>query len=137
MIKKPYIYKLSNDYTWNAKDCISQNIYFKNKWLKIEKGKITVSKNYAWNGCSPKISIADLISIGTPDGSLVEGYPITYHASLVHDALCQFDVPLEQEAITKIFDVMLAEKDFFWRKIYVWAVRWFGPKKGDVRKRNG
>ena len=123
MIKKPYIYKMEKDFTWNAKAFIDPSFEFKNKWLSIKKGEITVKKNYAWNGCSPKISIADLITLGTPDGSLVEGYPITYHASLVHDALCQFDVPLSQEAITKIFDVMLAEKDFFWRKIYVWAVR--------------
>ena len=48
-------------------------------------------KGYAWDGCSPKFQILDLI-FGTHDGAISEntGKAVTYYASMVHDVLYQF-----------------------------------------------
>lgn len=62
-----------------------------NLWMKITKdGKLVVSKGYAWDGNSPKIRILDWGWLGTPDGLMIKNKPITFSASLVHDALGQF-----------------------------------------------
>ena len=127
--KKPWLFKLSADYSWNAAGFISIDITFDNPWLKIHNGVITVKQGYAWDGCSHKWVIADLWVIGTPDGRLHHGLPITYHASLIHDALTQFRavLPVTHQQATAIFDAMLKERRFFWRKLYVWAVSILGP----------
>lgn len=131
MIKtRPWLFQLAQDYSWDASDLIADKVNFANPWLNIRNGVITVTEGYAWDGCSPKCSIADLWVIGTPDGRLDEGLPITYYASLVHDALMQFrtSLPITHQQATVIFDAMLKERKFTWRKLYVWAVSQFSPR---------
>lgn len=98
---------------------------FENEWLSIsETGWITVCRGYAWNGCSPYITILDLFHIGTPNGIIDyrTGKPITYYASCVHDALCQFS-PVSRRIADRIFLTMLEEVGFKLAKPYYWAVR--------------
>jgi hypothetical protein len=134
--KHPWLFKLTHDYSWDASDFIEPETTFVNPWLSIRNSVITVSKGYAWEGCSPKLSILDLWVLGIPDGRLHHGLPITYHASLVHDALTQFraTLPITHQQATAIFDAMLKECDFACRNLYVLAVKLFGPMdfKGNV-----
>ena len=128
--RNPWLFKLNADYAWDASDFIAREISFDSPWLNIHLGVITVKQGYAWNGCSHKLAIADLWIIGIPDGRLHEGLPITYHASLIHDALTQFraTLPITHQQATAIFDALLKERRFFWRKLYVWAVSRFAPR---------
>lgn len=127
---RPWLFSLTQDYQWDASQWIVRDIAFDNPWLCINLGIITVKQGYSWDGCTPKWALADLWVIGTPDGRLHYGLPITYHASLIHDALVQFrhQLPITQQQATAIFDAMLAERQFAWRKLYVWAVSHFGPQ---------
>jgi hypothetical protein len=134
--KHPWLFKLTHDYSWDASDFIDPQVEFVNPWLSIRDSVITVSEDYAWNGCSPKLSIFDLWVLGGPDGRLRHGLPITYHASLVHDALTQFrtTLPITHQQATAIFDAMLKESGFACRKLYVLLVKLFAPLdfKGNV-----
>ena len=67
--------------------------------------------------------------MGTPDGALREGKPWTYYASMVHDALCQYDtqVPLKKDEVVRIFNDMLEEVGFPLRRQYVAVVNKNGP----------
>ena len=78
-------------------------------WLSIGiDGTITVEPGYAWDGCSPKWQIGWL-QFGTPDGAPnpKTGYPYTYYASCLHDALLQWadeaKMPYTREQIDLIF----------------------------------
>lgn len=107
---------------------------FTNEWLDIQiDGTIIVkgsnSRGYAWDGCTPKWEILDLV-IGTPDGRLdyTTEQPITYYASLLHDVLYQFksQVPITRKETDQLFREQLKIPRFFWTPIYYLAVRTFG-----------
>ncbi len=121
-------YQLSK--TYHYKHSIFEGITFANDWLSISDGKISIQSGYAWDGCSPKCDLFGLFTIGTPDGTLRFGKPWTYHASLVHDVLCQFrhDITLSKQQVTQIFNDQLAECQWPLRRLYVWAVNTFGPQ---------
>jgi len=115
-----------------------------NIWLTItqtddDRYKVYIPSGYAWDGCSPSTTILDLFWMGTPDGVVYykTGVPKTYHASLVHDALCQFcknkNMPFSRRVIDGIFYRMLKEVDFKLARIYYIAVRIFSLLKGYVR----
>lgn len=98
-------------------------------WLSIDdEGVITIEQGYAWDGCSPKWSLFGRI-IGTPDGSPspLTGFPRTYFASLVHDALCQFAddpaMPFTRAQIDQIFYDILQEDGWPAARLYYTAVR--------------
>ena len=117
---------------------------FENDWLYIDQTHITVKgsngKGYAWDGCSPKVIIADMY-FGTPDGRtvkqafevkingkwvLVEEYrAITYLCSIFHDPLYQFhrELPLSRKEIDDLFLWHLEQKDFASSKLYYNVVR--------------
>jgi len=106
---------------------------FENTWLKIDiSGNITIKgsygNGYAWDGCSPKFNVLDIFLIGTPDGriNVNTGKPVTYYASLIHDALYQFrkDLGIKRKVADKVFLYYLG--DFQLRFIYYAAVRLFG-----------
>ena len=108
---------------------------FENEWIELlPNGVITISKGYAWNGCSPKIEVLDLI-IGTPDGrsSRTDYKPLTFRASMVHDAIYQFKevIPITRKEADEVFDDELFRASFFWRKLYVFFVRAFGGTYGN------
>ena len=137
--KSHWLFKLEEDYSFKSKNvCIQlqEDLKFCDEShelrLKIKQdGTIIVKKGYAWDGCSPKLSIFDLFWLGTPDGGLKEGKPITYYASLVHDALGQFcektDTPFNRRQRDLIFKEMLEQKHFKLTFIYYLAIRIFGP----------
>ncbi len=126
----PYIFKIEQDYTHQTKWQLDQP--FESQWLEISReGLIRVKANetgYAWDGCTPKISILNLWVLGVPDGHVDYRtmQPYTYFASLVHDALYQYldTVPVPKSDIDKLFLEMLG--DFKLRKIYYLCVRVFG-----------
>jgi hypothetical protein len=145
-----WVYKLEKNYSWESGLPIQRDhVYLDAKGkvrLIIEAGgRITVTKGYSWNGCSPKICVLD-INIGTPDGVVHGGTqrPKTYFASLVHDALYQFlrvDAPVTRRQADACFLRLMGESEFFLRYIYWAAVRVFGwavwAGKKRVRKWRG
>lgn len=110
-----------------------KNRAFKNDWIEINKsGQITVSKNYAWDGCSPKFNCLDL-TIGTPDGRMVDCiYPITWYASLIHDACYQFkkEIPLTRKEVDVLFLNEMIKQDFKLKYVYYYTVRLLGGIMG-------
>ncbi len=93
-------------------------------------GKAVVLAGYAWDGCTPKWAIFDIL-VGTPDGapSHHTKKPKTYYASLLHDAFCQFlninpDVP--RAKADKVFLELLIRDGFAPRYVYYVAVLIFG-----------
>ena len=125
-----WVYKLERNFAWESKLRVPEDLAFRDKdgivRLIIEKdGRITVTRGYAWNGCSPKVCVWDLL-IGTPDGVVLEktGRPKTYYASLVHDALYQFlpdGSPIRRREVDGCFLRLCAESEFAPRYVY-WAV---------------
>lgn len=134
--KQRWLFKLEEDYPFKSEQVsiqLDEDLEFRDEchklWLEIKKdGKIIVKKDYAWDGCSPKLNILDLLWVGTPDGAINEGKPVTYYASLVHDALGQFredkEMPFDREQRDLIFHEML--EGFTFQKLYYLAVRVFG-----------
>ena len=134
--KKRWLFQLEKDYSFKSEKVSVQpneDLEFRDEchklWLEIKKdGTITVKEGYAWDGCSPKFNILDLFWVGTPDGALDEGKPITYYASLVHDALGQFreekEMPFDRQQRDLIFAEML--EGFTFQGLYYMAVRIFG-----------
>jgi len=101
------------------------------RWLEISKdGRATVFAPYAWDGCTPKYALWDIV-LGTPDGvpNVRTKKPKAYYASLVHDVLYQFlgtGLPISRAGADRIFFDILARDDFGPRWIYYAAVRVFG-----------
>lgn len=102
-------------------------------WLRIDdEGAITISKGYAWNGCSPTIKLLDWGYIGTPNGTLQSdtNQPKTYVASLVHDALYQFmddpKMPYSRKQMDQMFLRLLKDTEFSLRYLYYGALRLLG-----------
>ena len=98
-------------------------------WLTIGiDGTISIEPEYTWDGCSPKFKWGWLL-FGTPDGAPdpVTGYPYTYYASLIHDALLQWvddpKMPYTREQIDVIFRERLREDRFPAAEMYYTAVR--------------
>lgn len=79
-----------------------------NIWLTITHKSIIISKDYAWNGCSPKKWWG--FWWGTPD------FEKTIIASLVHDALIQFintkHFPFSRYECDNIFKNILNQNKF-------------------------
>jgi len=105
-------------------------------------GSIIILKGYAWDGCTPKFNVSDIL-VGTPDGvpHVRTQRPKTYYASLVHDALYQF-LPENGDILSRadaddLFHQVLTLHDFAPRQIYYLAVRTFGGlfQKGMRKKR--
>jgi hypothetical protein len=130
-----WLYRLARSHAWESGLPVEKDIAFRDKKgrvrLVLEKGgRVIVMRGYAWNGCSPKFCLFDLL-VGTPDGvvDVRTGRPKTYFASLVHDALCQFlpdGLPLSRGDVDRCFLALLAESGFRPRWFYFVAVRAFG-----------
>ena len=126
-----WLYRLDENFSWESPLDIKQDYAFKDKTgvvrLILERGgRITVTRGYAWNGCSPKFCFFDIL-IGTPDGVVDSrtGRPKTYHASLVHDAFYQFvpdGLPLTQHDADKCFLRLMEATGFHPRFLYFSAV---------------
>jgi hypothetical protein len=128
----PYIFVERTDYSVQTDWQLEGD--YEAEWLKISKsGLVTVKANrrgYAWDGCSPKTDILNLIVVGIPDGHIDyrTKKPYTYFASMVHDALYQYldTIPISKAQVDKLFLAMLG--DFKLRHLYYFAVKYFGAK---------
>ena len=93
-------------------------------------GDAHVLANYAWDGCTPKFTVFDLV-FGIPDGvpNQITKKPKAYYASLLHDVLYQFldaNLPLSRVQADRVFLEILVRDRFAPRPIYYLAVRLFG-----------
>lgn len=90
-------------------------------WLEITHTSIIISKDYAWDGCTPKKWWG--IWWGTPD------FEETVLASLVHDALIQFeltdDFPFTRSEENFIFKSILHENEFVFENLYYMGVEFW------------
>ena len=130
-----WLYVLDQHFTWESGLEIKEDVAFKDKTgvvrLVLEKGgRFTVMRGYAWDGCSPKFCLFDIL-LGTPDGVVDSrtGRPKTFYASLVHDALYQFvpdGLPLTRRQADQCFLRLLEEAGFRPRMLYYLAVRGLG-----------
>ena len=145
-----WIFRLSRNYSWKSSYTLDRDWAFQDKkgrtrLLLTTDGTITVTRGYAWDGCTPKCFILDLV-FGTPDGVVDTrtGHPKTYHASLIHDALYQFlpdGLPLSRAQADRCFLELMADADFALRNVYYSAVRAFGwltlPITRRIRETDG
>ncbi len=134
-----WIFVLDQDYTLNVKSHLTENIpdgcafedHKGERRLEIHPdGTAKVLSQYAWDGCTPKFAIWDVV-FGTPDGmpNATTKKPKTYYASLVHDALYQFldaGLPMSRHSADRVFLELLDRGRFRPRWIYYAAVRAFG-----------
>jgi hypothetical protein len=134
--KVKWIYVLDKDFTFDIKSHLppdfSTGCSFQDRdgkcWLEIlPNGMATVFANYAWDGCTPKFSILDIL-IGTPDGipNSLTKKPKTYYASLMHDVLYQFldaGSPVSRAGADKVFLELMKRDEFAPRYFYYLAVR--------------
>jgi Protein of unknown function (DUF1353) len=130
-----WVFELSEDYSWLSGLTFIDDLEFKDKTgttrlILMRNGTITVTKGYAWDGCTPKFCVFDLV-VGIPDGVIDSRTrrPKTYHASLVHDALYQFvpdGLPLTRHDADRCFLRLMEETGFVFRYVYFGAVWIFG-----------
>ena len=135
-----WVYKLERNFTWDSGQPVQEDLVFRDKTGSVrliveQAGRITVTRGYAWNGCSPKVCVFDML-FGTPDGvvHVRTERPKTYYASLVHDALYQYlpdGLPLKRRHADAFFFRLMEESDFGPRWVYWAFVRVFG---GLVRR---
>lgn len=93
-------------------------------------GDAVVLSGYAWDGCTPKFSVLDIV-VGVPDGipNNRTKKPKAYYASLFHDVLYQFmdvGLPLTRSQIDSIFLELLTRDRFAPRRVYWFFVRVVG-----------
>lgn len=129
-----WLYRLDRAYSWDSRCPVGDDFLFFDKKDKLRlvveaSGRITVLAGYAWNGCSPKVCVFDILW-GTPDGAVYAetGRPKTYFASLIHDALCQFfrhGLPYNRRQVDSFFLSLMEESEFGPRRVYWLAVRAF------------
>ena len=96
--------------------------HFDSKWFQLDRdGTVTIKASveapYAWDGCTPKYVIGKRqFILGTPDGykDTDMEFPITWKASLIHDAFYQYlhVIPIEKREIDRIFLNILRESRF-------------------------
>ena len=130
-----WLYRLERNFSWASGHAVGIDLVFRDtsgavRLLVAADGLITVTRDYAWNGCSPKLCVFDIL-IGTPDGVVHAGTgrPKTYYASLIHDALYQFlpdGLPLRRRDADRCFRMLLAESHFAPRWLYWLVVRAIG-----------
>lgn len=146
-----WIFVLDEDYVYNILNYLpndwNQGCAFidRNGQRRLEilpNGDARVLASYAWDGCTPKFSLFDIV-FGAPDGipNQVTKKPKAYYASLIHDVLYQFldaDLPLSKAHADRIFLDILARDRFAPRSIYYIAVCVFGglSRRFTRRKRD-
>jgi Protein of unknown function (DUF1353) len=134
-----WIFELQSNYEVNLRDFaavdISEHCVFEDSKgvIRLElfpAGRAVVKGGYAWDGCTPKFSVFDIV-VGVPDGvpNRTTRKPKAYYASLMHDVLYQFldaGSPVSRAKADKVFLGILARDAFAPGWIYYAAVRVFG-----------
>ena len=126
-------YKLDEPFKIVASEL--EGVRFSNEWLLIQDSALRVEEGYAWDGCTPSWRLPGGWWVGVPDGPCREnGRPVTWAATLIHDALCQFRPEIQgltKKATVDLFKRMLIEakapKIIY--ELYPWAVNIFGPQR--------
>lgn len=110
-------------------------------WLEIRHCRLSIPAGYAWDGCSPSLRLPGGpilpggVWLGPWDGPLgPDGRPVSWQASLVHDALCQFRQEIKRltrAATVRLFARMLHESGApgWMCKLYPAAVQRLGPQE--------
>lgn len=126
-LKKVYKWELEESYVFIDDNLLGIELDL--DYVKVMNNFIEIKKGYAWNGCTPRFSFFDLFEIGTPNGikNFKTGKPKAYYASLVHDALYQYEL-VDRKFADKIFRKILKENDFMLANLYYIAVRIFGRR---------
>jgi hypothetical protein len=134
-----WVFLLDADYVYNIRHHLPSNwsegcaFIDRHGHRRLEihpNGDARVLANYAWDGCTPKFSLFDIV-FGTPDGipNQVTKRPKAYYASLLHDVLYQFldvNLPMSRAHADRVFLELLTRDRFAPRPIYYAAVRAFG-----------
>jgi hypothetical protein len=130
-----WVFVLPADFRWASGLAAPRDLAFLDKTGVVRlivgsSGLVTIPVGYAWDGCSPKVCVFDLL-FGTPDGVVDSRTQRakTYYASLVHDAMYQFlldGLPYRRGQIDGCFRRLMAETGFGPRWIYWVAVRFLG-----------
>lgn len=130
-----WLYRIERPVTWASGHAFAEDMAFEDRdgvrRLEITKdGHITVLAGYAWDGCTPKFCLMDIL-FGIPDGVVDSrtGRPKTYYASLIHDVLYQFlgeGLPLTRREIDGFFLRLMSDTGFAFRYVYYAAVRILG-----------
>ena len=130
-----WVYTLASEFSWESSLPVTNEVAFKDKTGAVRlilrrPGTIIVTERYAWDGCSPKMCVFDIL-LGTPDGVVDSTIrqPKTYYASLVHDALYQFlldGLPFSRRQADRCFLRLMGQTGFALRYLYWAAVRVFG-----------
>jgi hypothetical protein len=128
IISQPYKYVLKEEFVFEHK--AFKGITFQAEYLTIKDGKMYIPPTYAWNGCSPNFVVLGIAEIGTPDGVIVNGYPMTYWASLAHDALTQYRkvLNIKRSGATDVFSTLLKRAEFPLEILYTAMVKLFSPR---------
>jgi len=119
-----YKFKLEEDFVIHVNVLDAEHPY-----VSIKDDVMTISAGYAWDGCTPKQSILGLWLVGTPDGHVDyrTNKQKCYYASLVHDALYQYELGTRKHA-DRLFRQMLKDVGFQLASVYYYAVRWFATR---------
>ncbi len=134
-----WIYELDRDYTISLRKylttTVEQPLAFHDKsgterLLLLPDGQATIRAKYAWDGCTPKYTLFDIV-LGIPDGIPNDQTrkPKAYYASLVHDVLYQFldvELPIDRRGADNAFFDILERDAFAPRYVYWIAVRVLG-----------
>ncbi len=147
---KKWVFTLPAEFRWSSGDAVPEDLVFRDKegtprLLVFRSGEVAIPPDYAWDGCTPKGCLFDLV-FGTPDGVIDARTlkPKTYYASLVHDAMYQFlldGLPYKRVQVDRYFLRLMRETGFRLRGAYWLAVRLFGwlavAQHRYVRKNRG
>ena len=137
-MSKKWRYKLDEPFI--IKSIHLEGITFRNEWIEIEDGVMIIHAQYAWDGCTPAYCIYEGdkafndVWIGIWDGPVGEdGKVVTWQATVVHDALCQFRKEirgLTKDKTVKLFKSLLKSNGCPWciATIYPFMVSQFGPQ---------
>lgn len=134
-----WVFFLETAFTYNIRSHLPEDfptgyVFFdKSGERRLEirpNGDITILPVYAWDGCTPKFCLWDIV-FGIPDGIPNQDTrrPKAYYASLVHDVLYQFlddGLPLSRAAADRILLELLTRDCFAPKYVYYFAVRLFG-----------
>lgn len=128
--RRPWRYVLDDNYNFKTRLRPPAKAFTNELLTILPCGRVYITKSYAWDGCTPSWPVFGLFYIGTPEGIHgKDGKPKTYWASLIHDALYQFQAEhkIPYKELDEVFYEELQASEFaqVWCFCYWVAVRIF------------